>query len=385
MKKIYPNYKGKKVEDIREKLKIRDSKTLDDFLDYCRITAGEKKVKNIERIMLQIYDILDCSLSFNLERLRKFLSLLNQSDKLISTQNDIKKVLKRFLKWKYRDWNDRFSEFRDLIIKDDRNHEKINASTLLTEDEIEKLIRQAESFRYKAMIILAYETAGRPEEILKLKWNDIDLEKGSVKLHSSKTGRVRVNPIKESVIHLKRYKQEYPYPLVKADDYVFPSPKDRKSPISSQNVHDYLKKLSVVSIKRPIFLYLIRHTRLTSLHQKLSPKAYEKFADHSIDTAIRHYSHLSSDDVREEMLEKIYHIEEISEGDKYKITELEEEIGKLSTENKEIWKWLEKISFINQTILKAATRNNKIEADFKEQFREVYPERRGIYPIRNAP
>lgn len=378
MKNLYPNYKGKRVEDIRERLKLRDNKTLNDFLDYCRITAGEKKIKNIERIMLQIYDVLDCSLSFNLERLRKLLSLLNQSDKLTSTQNDIKKVLKRFLKWKYSDWNNRFAEFRDLIIKDGRNHDKINSSTILKEDEIESLLRQAESLRYKAMIILAYESAGRPEEILKLKWNDIDLDRGSVKLHSSKTGRTRINPIKEAVIHLKRYKQEYPYSFVRADDYVFPSPKDRKLPIASQKVHDYLKKLGFTAIKRPIFMYLIRHTRLTSLHQKLSPKAYEKFADHSIDTAIKHYSHLSSDDVREEMLEKIYHIEEISGDDKIKMKKLEEQIGKLSMDNSNIKRLLEKIAYINKTMLKAATENKKIEADFKTQFKEMSPEVKGV-------
>ena len=387
MKSIYPNYKGKRVYEIKKKLTAEDNGILEDFLDYCRITAGEKKVGNIERILLQIYDVMG-NYSFDLDRLRKFLSILNQSDKLASTQNDIKKVLKRFLKWHYKDWNERFVEFRDIIIKDGRNHAKINSSTILSKQSIEKLIRKAENFRYKAMIMLMFESAGRPEEILKLKWCDIDLEKGSVKLDSSKTGRVRVNPIKEAIIHLKRYKQEFPYTLVRDDDYVFPSGKTRTSPISIQAVQDYYKKLGVLAINKHIFPYLIRHTRLTPLHQKLSPKAYEKFADHSIETAIKYYSHLSNDDVRTEMFEKVYHVEEISEEEKDIFKKLKEEMNEMKTENssqkeslkeysaenKKIWKWLEKLTLMNKAMLKAATRDGKIETELKMQFKEMFSE-----------
>ena len=374
MKNKYPNYKGKRVNDIKKALKPRDKNILNDFLNYCRITAGEKKVGNIERIMLQVYDVMSDSLSFNLDRLRSFLAVLNQSDKLSSTQNDIKKTLKRFLKWYYKDWNERFAEFRDVKINDERNHKKINPATILNETDIEKLIRKAENLRYKAIIILVYETAGRPEEILKLKWSDVDLEKGSVKLSSSKTGRTRVNPINEAIIHLKRYKQEYPYPSIRADDYMFPSPKSRKEQISPQAVYDYLKNLGLSAINRPIFLYLLRHTRLTPLHQKLSPKAYEKFADHSIDTAIKYYSHLSNDDVREEMLEKIYHIEEVSEEDTIKLKELKDE-------NKQVWKWLEKQSRINKILLEAILKDQELEKSIKQQLKEMFSEKENMFPV----
>ena len=382
MKKVYPNYKGKKVDDVRLQFIEADSDVLNDFLNYCSITAGKKKIANIERIMLQIYDVLDYSYEFNLEVLRSFLSVLNQSDKMTETQNDIKKVLKRFLKWRYRDWSERFDGLRDVRMKDGRNHTKLNPSTLLKDHEIESLIRMAESLRYKAFVMLMYESAGRPEEILKLRWHDIDLERGDVKLHSSKTGRVRVNPIKESLIHLKRYYQEYPYPFVMASDFVFPSPKDRKKAVNIQVVYDYLKKISRLAINRPIFPYLFRHTRLTALHQKLSPKAYEKFADHSIETAIKHYSHLSNDDVRDEMLEKIYHVEEIGD-DAKEVKRLESEVSKLSSENQSqksfleeqsaennrIWEWLEKLTVMNKTILKTISHDKKLEVEFVNQLR----------------
>lgn len=320
MKKSYPNYRTKGgVEFINLMLKPKDKKVFNDFLDYCRITAGESKIRNIRMIMLQIYDVMERPYySISLSDLRKFLAVLNQSDKLTETQNDIKKTLKRFLKWYYKNWNERFEELRDIRTKDGMNHKKLNPSAILKKEEIEKLIRSAESLRYKAMIMLMFESASRPEEILKLRWSDLDLNKGEVKLHSSKTGSVRVNPIQESIIHLERYKQEYPFSDVKANDFVFPSPNDRNKQVTHSAIYDYLKIIGLRALGKHIYPYLLRHTRLTEIHKLLPTQVACKFAGHSPEMAKR-YTHLSNDDVREAMLEKIYHIEELTKEGKDKL------------------------------------------------------------------
>jgi integrase len=186
MKAQYPDYRGTGVQYINKNMSRKDKIILKDFLQYCAITGGEKKVKNIERVMLQIYDVIEKSYSdISLKDLRGFLAVLKHSDKLIATQNDIKKGLKRFLKWHYKDWNTRFSELNDIRTHYSFNQEKINPSTILKPEELEKLIRSAENLRYKALIILMFESGGRPEEILKLKWSDIDFSRKEVKLHST--------------------------------------------------------------------------------------------------------------------------------------------------------------------------------------------------------
>ena len=51
-----------------------------DYLTYRGGTAGEKKLANIERIMLQIYDISNISyMDWNLEKLREFLAILKRA------------------------------------------------------------------------------------------------------------------------------------------------------------------------------------------------------------------------------------------------------------------------------------------------------------------
>lgn len=335
MKGEFPNYKGIKVFNI--KLKPKDEEYLNNFLKLCEGSAGEKKVKNIHRIMIQIYDVSEIGFDeWDLNKLRDFLSILNKSSKLNSTKNDIKKVLKRFLKEHYENWSIKFKNFADPSMKqkDEVNHEKLNATTMLKPNEFEILVKGADSFRMRSWISLSYESAGRPEEILKLKWSDIDLEKGRLKLHSSKTGNVRVIPIKDCILHLRQYKQEYPFEDVKASDFVFPSPMDRNKQISLQTIYTYIKTLGKNKLKRHIFPYLFRHTKLSFLHTKLSPKNYENFADHSISTAIKHYSHLGEDDLREEMFDKVFKIEELSEEENNKIKELEAKLSKMEKQHR---------------------------------------------------
>jgi integrase len=316
MKKSLPDYRIIGLSNV--KLKKIDQAILNKFLKLCEGSAGEKKVKNIERIMLIIYDVSGVSFSdWDLDVLRNFLSVLNLSNRSVATKNDIKKVLKRFLKENYFDWSERFKGFKDSSMKqkDEVNHEKLNASTMLKPHEFELLVRHAENYRWKAFISLSYESAGRPEEILKLKWADIDLEGGNVKLSSSKTGNIRVNPIKDCVVHLKQYREHYPFPSVESGDYLFPSV-DRNRHLTIQTFYSYLQGLGNRVLNRHIFPYLFRHTRLTFLMSRLSSKAYEKFAGHSIETANKHYSHLSDDDVREEMYEKVFKVQDFNSTEK---------------------------------------------------------------------
>jgi len=357
MKNTYPNYNGKGVASVRNELPKKEKIVLANFLNYCRITAGERKIKQIERIMLQIYDVMEISYSaITIKDLRDFLSVLNQSDKMVETQNDIKKVLKRFLKWFYQDWNKRFIELRDIRTRDGMNHKKLNASTILKKDEIEILIRCAESLRHKALVILLFESAARPEEIRNLRWRDIDLNRNEVTLNSSKTKKTRVNPIHESILHLKRYKQEFPFPSVATQDYVFPSPQDRGKPISEQALTNYFKKLGHRSLGKSIFPYLLRHSRLTQIYKTLPSKIAEKFAGHSAAMSYR-YVHLDNDDVRNAMLEKIYHIEEIDQDSNEK---LEKRIAYIENEMKIIRSFLTEVRSI-MTLTKETRNISSIE------------------------
>ena len=328
MKRGYGIYKN--IQEAYEKQTKPNQKIIDGFLEYCRISAGENSIKKIFLKIVQICDMIGKDLNkINLEDMRRFLDLLNKSNRATDTSNDTKKVLKRFLKWKYDDWNKRFNNFENIKQKRKTTNEKLSKEELLTSEEIEKLIRGSKDLKYKALIIVLFESAGRPEEIFNLRWKNINLENKEIKFSSSKTGDSRVVVIDQSVNRLALYKQEYPFPDVKPNDYVFPSPTRRGSPLSSQTFHLYLKRLGKNTIKKNVYCYLFRHTRLNSIRKKLSPDVYQKFAGHSMEVALEHYSHIDNDDVREEMFERIYNIEELTKEEKEEIKNLKKDLEEL--------------------------------------------------------
>ncbi len=351
MKDNFPKYEKKSLKPAFKNFKSGDKKLIEDYLVLCGGTAGKTTLIKYRSVLTKICDVFEGDLDkIDLKKLRKFLNLVNQSELLPSTKNEIKKVLKRFLKETYEDWFTRFKELKDIKGGREINQNKINGDTILRKEEIEALIRGAKTNQYKAMIILFYETAGRPEEILKLKWGDINLERGEVRLNSSKTKNIRINPIQNSIIHLKRYKRDFPYVNLTKDDFIFVSPQNRNKHLSGVSAGANIKRLGKRILKRDIFLYLIRHTRATELQKELPAKVYEKFMDHSIETATR-YSHLEKEDVRDAMFKNVYKTEELPPEKKH---ELEKEIETL----KELLKESETIQ------------ENKMK-DLKEEMKEL--------------
>lgn len=329
MKAEYPEYSQGELQELKKKIPLSDRVLLEKFLRYCSINAGEKKVGKIERFIIQLRDITEKPLDkLTKEDIDSFLVVLNKSNRSFWTKNEIKVYLKKFLKWHYKSL-----DMLENIKLDSRriDDSKINESNLITEEELERMIRNAQNFRDKALLFLLFETGGRPQEIASLRWRDVKYSEGygEVNLYSKKNNSSRMFPIKETVIHLKRWQQEYSFPGVKDGDYVFPSPIDRNKPITTTAINKLLKKIAKRSgMQRDVWTYLFRHSRATKLYEELPEQIVERLMGHRGMAEI--YAHISSKKVREEMLKKVYHIEKLSEGER---TKIEKEIGELKKES----------------------------------------------------
>jgi integrase len=241
-----------------------------------------------------------------------------------------RKYIKRFTRF-------HFGEIKSIeILKglkagEFRASEKYTKAGNLTSDELEKILRSALSLRDKAMLALLYESAARPEELLKLTWakKDVDLENGEVTLYSSKTGGKRTIPIKESVIHLNRWKQEWQFPDIKDCDYIFPSI-TRENKLTTAALNNIIKKtIGKAGIKKDkITAYTFRHSRLTDIYNRgVMGFNHNIFAGHikgSKQTAT--YVKTDEEEMKAAMLEKVYHIEDIT---LEKRTKLEKEIDEM--------------------------------------------------------
>ncbi len=318
MKNQYPSYKHTGTSYLEETLKPIDRKALDSFCKYCMISAGEKKIRIIRATLLQIQDITETPLTkLKLQDIHNFLGLLKQAPLSEWTKNDIKKFLKKFLKWCHKDWSDRYNNFEDIknvSMQKAFNHEKINESTLITKEELELLLRTAQTLKWKAILTLMFESACRPQELRLLKWSDIKKtdDGADITFFSPKTRLARTIPIQDCVIHLDRWKQEYAFPDVRGEDLVFPSHK-RGEILTDNALPKHLKEICMKAGMRLIHPYLFRHTRLTFLYEKFPEQIVKKYAGHSKSSKMPEiYSHISSKSVRDVVLKEIYGVKELT-------------------------------------------------------------------------
>ena len=217
---------------------------------------------------------------------------------------------------------------------------------LLTESEIQCMLHRAERLRDKTILILLYETAARPQEVRELKWGDINWDEKEVHLFSRKTKDDRDLPLHESLKQLKRWKEEWIYPDPQQEDYVFPSSNgsfyNRKKPISISYINRIIKSLArKAGITRNIYPYLLRHTRLTELHNRgVQGIEFKKFAGHTPGSNMENvYVHMDNADMKRSVIEKIYKIQEVTPSEKYnyekRIERLEKQLHEVITFLKE--------------------------------------------------
>lgn len=330
-----------------------DNNTLDKFEEYCLTTCSPQRIEKVKSVLT----IAEKAIGKDLTKLKvddvvKFLSFVNQSAYSPWTKNDLKKIVKRFIKWHYKDLNMIEGDKVKLGFKTiSSKHCMVNAkraivkNNLITPKELEKLMRAAKSLKWKAIVSFLYESAFRPCEVRALKWKDLNFEDGlgicRVSIISPKTGESRTIPIKDSVLHLKRWREEYQFPDLKDSDFVFPSQHERDKPMATGVISQMFLRLSKDAKTRPIRPYLLRHSRITELQARLPEKIAAKFAGHGIVTS-ELYNHLSSEDVENTMIKEVYAVEDISPEKKNILEKEIENLKKLRQEDKELF-----YSFIN--------------------------------------
>ena len=345
MKEEYRFY-GRASARLEKKLSTSEREIIEKYLSYCSTTAGLGKLKNYRMYMLQFRDILEKPLDeITKEDAIAFWGLVNQAPHEVNTKVMIKRTVKRFLKWFYRDL-EMLEPLKNggFVL----NKKRVNKSTLLKPDEIQLMLHRAERLRDKALFVLLYETAARPQEVRDLRWRDINWDEKDVHLFSSKKQDDRDLPIHEALKHLKRWKTEWVYPDPQENDFIFPSMvgsrHERHKPISVSYIGRIISSIAKkAGIERRVFPYLIRHTRLTELH-RLGVRGLEhnKFAGHRAGSKQQGvYVHLDNDDMKQAVLEKVYSIEGAPED---QVSKYEHEIGALKQQLADVVDYLRALS-----------------------------------------
>lgn len=305
--KEYPTFKRGEVKKYFEKLPKSQKAIIEDYVKYVSITSSsQRRLENVKRSLTQFRMLTNKPLDkITLKDLRDFLALVNSSNKTQATRNEIKHTIKRFLKQSYKDWSERFNNLEDIKLNMGINEEKINSETILKREDINKIMEAEKNLYWKTFFITLYESGLRPIELRTLTWKkikfDVEDDLTEINIFATKTTKARSVYVKEATYYLKRLKEE------SDSDLVFPSKRDKTKPIGKELPAVWLKRISEKVLGRPVYPYILRHSRATELYTNanIPDKTAQKFLGHSKSMSDV-YTHLSNKDVKEAVSKTIY-------------------------------------------------------------------------------
>lgn len=239
-------------------MKKKDN-TIHEYLEFKRLSVNSKrKLKDIERYISRFLKVINVQNPTEKE-LIKFINSLNIYK--TRTKNDLKVLIKNFVKWKYPDYSARFRNL-DRICKTEKGSDVYRPEQHITKEDIEKLVIEEKEPKWKAYISILFYSGSRPQEICNLKWKDLTFDNDGcfIKIYSGKHKNYFDKFVPDNVVfYLNKIKNNN-------SDYVFPSPKNKNKPITESAVYYRISQLSKNVLNKKVNPYLIRHSIATILY-----------------------------------------------------------------------------------------------------------------------
>lgn len=238
----------------------------------------------------------------------------NRSEYSVWTKQNYRAIIKKFFKWvEYGDDYKSRMEYPKTVSWINTNvkkkdQPKVQASDLLTEEEIDRLIKNAEHPRDKAFISMLYELGARIGEIGNLEIKDITKDRYSYLVDlRGKTGRrtprvVISSPYIVNWLNVHSERDNPHSPL-----WILTGRRDKIRKMQYGSLRALVIRLAQkAKVKKRVYPHLFRHTRVTHLmiNKQISEqqaKVYFGWVPSS--KMLSEYSHLVSSDVNNAILE----------------------------------------------------------------------------------
>jgi integrase len=264
--------------------KVKDTKfyhqTMRFFLPVIRTHFGKKLLSEIDYKMLE---------DFRDERKKTPIHHgTERSDRTVNLElSIIRQAFRKALKWKMAEKNP-FQDADDLFYKLDNRRERA-----LTGDEVKRLIEASPPY-LKPIAITAVYTGLRKSDILNLKWKDIDLERGLIRITEQKISKVRnivLNNDMRILLHSLPVKGEYVFPGKNGNPY-----KDLKKSFQTALIKAGIEQGEG---KQKIVFHSLRHTCISLLTERgADTTAVKNYVAHADEKMTEHYTHLSAEFAR---------------------------------------------------------------------------------------
>lgn len=184
----------------------------------------------------------------------------------------------------------------------------IKIPEILTSDEQERLInifntRYITPHRNRTMIILLLNTGLRLSEMINLKWNDINLMTGQLKVVQGKGAKDRILYINEDTIEELQEWKERQFAEWGASEYVFTTRNLKQ--LDGKAVRKMIKTYTTkAGITKHVTTHTLRHTFATDLlRETKNIRIVQKALGHSDISTTQIYTHIVDDELERAMKE----------------------------------------------------------------------------------
>lgn len=183
-------------------------------------------------------------------------------------------------------------EWEDFKIRRPRRSKRL--PIVLSIEEMERLINVNRNLKHKAIIMLAYSSGLRRNEVLNLLPHHIDSQRMQVRVMQGKGNKDRYTLLSRKTLEVLRlyYQNERP------KKYLFEPQNSKGRPLAENTLAKIVKnKLELAGIKKAVSFHTLRHTFATHLlEQGVNLRLIQQFMGHTSLKTTTVYLHLTKPD-----------------------------------------------------------------------------------------
>lgn len=183
-------------------------------------------------------------------------------------------------------------EWEDFKIRRPRKSKRL--PIVLSIEEMERLINVNRNLKHKAIIMLAYSSGLRRNELLNLLPNHIDSQRMQVRVMQGKGKKDRYTLLSRKTLEVLRIYYKFARPA----KYLFEPQNSKGKPLSETTLAKIVKnKLELAGIKKAVSFHTLRHTFATHLlEQGVNLRLIQQFMGHTSLKTTTVYLHLTKPD-----------------------------------------------------------------------------------------
>ena len=160
---------------------------------------------------------------------------------------------------------------------------------VFSKEEIFNIIEHTRNLKHRSIIVLAYSSGLRLDEVRQVKLTDIDSSRMQIRVSNGKGNKSRYTILSKQVLELLREYWRYYRPK----SYLFEG-RQKGEPISQRTIQEFFhQRMTAASIRKPASFHTLRHSFATHLlEQGINLRIIQTLLGHTSIKTTTIYTHL---------------------------------------------------------------------------------------------